>query len=184
MSHYLLLNSWMGADQEEATEKMAKVFRMSNEEAGPIVDLLANGNPWQFEYQVSDQQAEVAQSYLQDLGFDVETIPAIIKGGAPEPLPEELPSEKPKGGGLKGLLAKLGSLFSRKKKPALAEEPETGMEPDPYMEASLESEPGAESEFSARAEADADRDMDFEAEREFESDDEFRPDDEFREDRK
>lgn len=117
MSHYLLLNGWVGVDQEEATDKMARVFRMSAEEAGPIVDLLANGNPWQFDYQVSDQQSEVAKNFLGDLGFEVETIPAIVKGGSRESIPGAASPEKAKGGLLQGLMAKLGGLFSRKKKP-------------------------------------------------------------------
>lgn len=191
MSHYLLLNNWMGADQDEATEKMAKVFRMSNEEASPIIDLLANGNPWQFEYQVSDQQTEVARNYLQDLGFDVEAIPAIAKGGAPAPMADEMPSApREKGGGLKGLMAKLGGLFSRKKKDPL---PEADMDPDPYMEASmeyerdmepdpyLEAEREMESTFDTSVEPERNEGMDLETEPDIEPEPD---DDEFRDDRR
>lgn len=193
MSHYLLLNNWMGADQGEATEKMAKVFRMSNEEASPILDLLANGNPWQFEYQVSDQQTEVARNYLQDLGFDVEAIPAIAKGGAPAPMADEMPSApKEKGGGLKGLMATLGGLFSRKKKEPLPEA-DMDMDPDPYMEASMEYERDMESDPYLEAERDMestldtsvepeqDEDMDLESEPDIEPEPD---DDEFRDDRR
>lgn len=161
MSHYILLNGWMGADQDEATEKMARVFRMSNEEAGPIVDLLANGNPWQFEYQVSDQQTEVARNFLNDLGFDVETIPAIVKGGAPEAMPHEMmaPAKK-KGGMFGGLIAKLSGLFSRKKKIA-----------EPEMEAAA-----MEDSIDDSMDADMARDMDSAMESDFDADDERRRD--------
>ena len=187
MSHYLLLNSWMGGDQDEATDKMARVFRLSNEEAGPIVDLLANGNPWQFEYQVSDQQTEVARNYLQDLGFDVETIPAIVKGGAPASMATEMPSPQPeKGGVLKGIMAKLAGVFSRKKKEPLPET-EMEMEPDPYMEASMES--GFDTSLEAERRDDEEMGSDWgseETEFDREPGDEFErgPDDEFRDDRR
>ncbi|CCQ89572.1 hypothetical protein NITGR_130038 [Nitrospina gracilis 3/211] len=151
MSHYILLNGWMGADQDEATDKMARVFRLSNEEAGPIVDLLANGNPWQFEYQVSDQQTEVAKNFLTDLGFEVETIPAIVKGGAPEPMPQEMaaPAKKAKGGMLGGLMAKLSGLFSRKKKKAEPEMEAAAMDHSMDMDAEMnqDMEAGMDEDF-------------------------------------
>jgi len=123
MSQYLLLNSWMGADQEHATEKMANVFRMEVDEAEPIVDHLAGGNPWQFDYQVSDQQSEVAKGYLEELGFEVETIPAVVRvDGEGEDEGEMIMSDDGAGGlaqtnsggfmdKVKGFFAK----FSRKK---------------------------------------------------------------------
>lgn len=120
MSQYLLLNGWMGTDQEHATEKMATVFRMEPDEAEPIVDHLAGGNPWQFDYQVSDQQSEVAKGYLEELGFEVETIPAVVRGDAGEEgevMADDgagLPSQKASGAFMdkvKGFFAR----FSKKK---------------------------------------------------------------------
>ncbi|CAI2717173.1 hypothetical protein [Nitrospina watsonii] len=170
MSHYLLLNGWVGIDQEEATDKMARVFRMSAEEAGPIVDLLANGNPWQFDYQVSDQQSEVAKNFLGDLGFEVETIPAIVKGGSREPIPDAASPEKAKGGMFKGLMAKLGGLFSRKKKPE-PEMMETVADMDDDMPSHMDAEMNADmhddmqSRMDAELEAEIDsiQDSDFDA---------------------
>jgi hypothetical protein len=77
MSCFLMINSWAGEDQMTATEKMARVFRMDPEEADAVVDNLSNGNPWQFDHQVSDQQSQIAEPYLQSLGFDVERIPVM-----------------------------------------------------------------------------------------------------------
>lgn len=110
MSYYMMLNSWMGEDQEHATEKMAKVFRMENSDALDVVDNLAGGNPWQFEHQISNQQSEVAEHYLRDLGFDVERIPIMNDDFMDDDMPEF------SGGKKKGLFGKIKSLFSRKKK--------------------------------------------------------------------
>jgi len=81
MSCFLMINSWAGEDQLEATEKIARVFRMGPEDADAIVDNLTNGNPWQFDHQISDQQSEIAEPYLQSLGFDVECIPVMMDDG-------------------------------------------------------------------------------------------------------
>ena len=110
MSCFLMINSWAGADQGEATEKMARVFRLGPEEADAIIDNLANGNPWQFDHQISDRQSDVAEPYLQSLGFDLERIPVVAGDdfGMP-PMGEE--SVKSKAG---GFLGKIKGLFSRK----------------------------------------------------------------------
>ena len=60
MSCFLMINSWAGEDQMHATEKIARVFRLDPEEANVVVDNLANGNPWQFDHQVSDRQSQIA----------------------------------------------------------------------------------------------------------------------------
>ncbi len=110
MSCFLMINSWAGADQGVATEKMARVFRMGSEEAGAVVDNLTNGNPWQFDHQVSDRQSEVAEPYLRSLGFDIERIPVVAgddfgisMGGG-----EAAPSQSG------GFLDKIKGLFKRK----------------------------------------------------------------------
>ncbi len=77
MSYYLMLNKWEGEDQDYATEKVSKVFRMDPHQASDIVENLSGGNPWQFEHQVSNDQSEVAETYLNSLGFEVERIPII-----------------------------------------------------------------------------------------------------------
>ncbi len=109
MSCFLMINSWAGGDQEVATEKMARVFRMGPEEADTIVDNLANGNPWQFDHQVSDRQSQVAEPYLQSLGFDVERIPVVAGDDFGMPMGGE--SIKSKAG---GFLGKIKGLFKRK----------------------------------------------------------------------
>jgi hypothetical protein len=76
-----MINSWAGEDQMNATEKMARMFRMDPEEADSVVDNLASGNPWQFDHQVSDRQSQVAEPYLKSLGFEVERIPVMADDG-------------------------------------------------------------------------------------------------------
>lgn len=78
MSCFLMINSWVGEDQMHATEKIARVFCLDPEEADVVVDNLANGNPWQFDHQVSDRQSQIAEPYLQSLGFELECIPVMM----------------------------------------------------------------------------------------------------------
>ena len=109
MSCFLMINSWAGEDQINATEKMSRIFRMDPEEADTVVDNLASGNPWQFEHQVSDRQSQVAEPFLQSLGFDVERIPVMADDGMGLGMPMEGFSEsKP------GLFGKIKNLFKRK----------------------------------------------------------------------
>ncbi len=108
MSCFLMINSWAGSDQEMATEKMARVFRMGQDEASPIVDNLANGNPWQFDHQVSDRQSEMAEPYLRNLGFDVERIPVIDDDGMGMPM-------QGSSAGKTGFFAKIKNLFKKKR---------------------------------------------------------------------
>ena len=108
MSCFLMINSWAGSDQETATEKMARVFRMGPEEASPIVDNLANGNPWQFDHQVSDRQSEMAEPYLKSLGFDVERIPVIADDGMDLPM-------QGSSTGKTGFFGKIKNLFKKKR---------------------------------------------------------------------
>ena len=77
MSHYMVFNSWSGDDSAIAVEKMSRVFRMDGDQASQIMDDLTAGETWQFEYQISDKQSEIAEGYLQELGFDVERIPIM-----------------------------------------------------------------------------------------------------------
>ena len=110
MSCFLMINSWAGEDQIHATEKIARVFRMDPEEADLVVDNLANGSPWQFDHQVSDRQSQIAEPYLQSLGFDVECIPVMMDGGMDLGMPADNTSEsKP------GFFGKIKNLFSKKR---------------------------------------------------------------------
>jgi len=77
MSYYMMFNSWSGADSAVAIEKMARVFRMEEDQASQVLDNLAAGESWQFEHQISDKQSEIAENYLQGLGFDLERIPIM-----------------------------------------------------------------------------------------------------------
>jgi len=109
MSCFLMINSWAGDDQLTATEKMARIFRMDPEEADAVVDNLGNGNPWQFDHQVSERQSQVAEPYLQSLGFEVERIPVMMDDGMGLGMPMENNGEsKP------GLLAKIKNIFKKK----------------------------------------------------------------------
>ncbi len=111
MSCYLMLNNWVGEDQETASDKVARIFRMDPQQANEVVDNLVDGNPWQFEHQISNQQSEVAERYLRGMGFDVECIPIMDEdfgfdmgednGAAPEKK--------------KGFFSKIMSMFSKKR---------------------------------------------------------------------
>ena len=109
MSCFLMINSWSGDDQMGATEKMARMFRMDPEEADAVVDNLANGSPWQFDHQVSDSQSQVAEPFLQSLGFEVERIPVMSNDGMGMGMPtDDLNGSKP------GFFGKIKSLFKKK----------------------------------------------------------------------
>lgn len=109
MSCFLMINSWTGDDQLTATEKMARVFRLDPEEADAVVDNLANGNPWQFDHQVSDRQSQVAEPYLKNLGFEVECIPVMADDSMEMGMPMDGFSEsKP------GLFDKIKNIFKKK----------------------------------------------------------------------
>ena len=110
MSCFLMINSWVGEDQMTATEKIARVFRMDPEEADAVVDNLANGNPWQFDHQVSDRQSQVAEPYLQSLGFEVERIPVMTDDGMDLGMSaDNFSKSKP------GFFGKIKNLFSKKR---------------------------------------------------------------------
>jgi hypothetical protein len=109
MSCFLMLNSWAGEDQINATEKMARMFRMDPEEADSVVDNLSSGNPWQFDHQVSERQSQVAEPFLQSLGFDVECIPVMSDDGMGLGMSVDGFNEsKP------GLFGKIKNLFKKK----------------------------------------------------------------------
>jgi len=115
MSCFLMINSWAGTDQTEATQKMARVFRMDPEEADAVVENLANGNPWQFDHQVSDRQSDVAEPFLRSLGFDVERIPVVAGDDFGMPMMDSgMGDGAASGGGGGGLLGKIKGLFKRK----------------------------------------------------------------------
>jgi len=75
MSHQITLNSWFGSDPDDAARKLAKVFRMSQEQSESVVDQLRDGRFWKFGKNISDHQAGPAAAYLQSLGFHVDLQP-------------------------------------------------------------------------------------------------------------
>jgi uncharacterized membrane protein YjgN (DUF898 family) len=72
MSCFLVLNSFVGHDREAAAKKLALMFRMAPQQANDILDRVAQGQVWRTPKEVSDQQAAVAENYLQGIGFQVE----------------------------------------------------------------------------------------------------------------
>lgn len=114
MSCFLMINSWAGSDQDLATQKMARVFRLDPEEADAVVENLANGNPWQFDHQVSDKQSSVAEPYLRSLGFDIERIPVVGGDDFGMPMMDNGMGAASSGGDSGGFLGKIKGLFKRK----------------------------------------------------------------------
>lgn len=92
MSVHIVINGWSGGDAPGAAAKLAKVFRLDQEEAAGVVEGLAGGNAWQFPHQVSEQQSQMAQTFLSTAGFEVECREATEDFGtdslAEEPIPE------------------------------------------------------------------------------------------------
>ena len=76
MSHQITLNSWFGSNPDQAAKKLAKVFRISQEQSEAVVDQLRDGRFWKFNQNISDHQAGPAAAYLQSLGFHVDLQPA------------------------------------------------------------------------------------------------------------
>ncbi len=74
MSCYMKFNSWTGDDTTEATARLAKMFRMDSGEADLAMKEIMDGQNWQFHRTISDEQAEVAQTYLKGQGFDLELV--------------------------------------------------------------------------------------------------------------
>ncbi len=72
MSCFLVLNSFVGNDREATAKKLALMFRMAPQQANDILDKVAQGQVWRTPKEVSDQQAAVAENYLQGIGFQVE----------------------------------------------------------------------------------------------------------------
>jgi uncharacterized membrane protein YjgN (DUF898 family) len=55
-----------------ALAKMAKIFRLEEDQRMPIMEQLEQGTPWHFNFKLSDDQARTAATYLRSLGFDVD----------------------------------------------------------------------------------------------------------------
>ena len=72
MSSQITLNAWTGRDLHRALAKMAKIFRLEDDQRMPVMELLKQGTPWHFDFKISDEQAQTAASYLRSLGFDVD----------------------------------------------------------------------------------------------------------------
>jgi uncharacterized membrane protein YjgN (DUF898 family) len=58
-----------------ALAKMAKVFRLEEDQRMPVMEQLDQGTPWHFDFKISDEQAHTAASYLRSLGFNVDLKP-------------------------------------------------------------------------------------------------------------
>ncbi|MCA9483220.1 MAG: hypothetical protein KC553_05760 [Nitrospina sp.] len=106
MSYRIALNGWSGNDQEEAAQKIAKIFRLGEEEAAGIVQGLVEGNGWQFEHGISGKQSEMAENFLTSLGFDVER--QLLTD-------EEMPLETGNGKGGKGIWSKIWEELNKKR---------------------------------------------------------------------
>ena len=91
MSYQVTLSTWSGASKTDAAEKLAIVFRLSNEKAMTVVDHLCQGLPWRFDRRIPDHQADSASTYLRSLGFAVDLQPVE---GEVEPLPESVVTEE------------------------------------------------------------------------------------------
>jgi len=76
MSRYIKINNWSGPDFEGATACVAKVFRMEREEADSVMQDVSTGSPWQFQWTVPDEQALIANDYLNQWGFSLDLIEA------------------------------------------------------------------------------------------------------------
>lgn len=83
MNYYLTLKGWTGTSPDRAAVKMAKVFRMDPSHAFGILQELRKGGWWQFENQVTANQASIAETYLHSLGFQVERRPDDTPNPAP-----------------------------------------------------------------------------------------------------
>ncbi|MGV7221451.1 MAG: tetratricopeptide repeat protein [Nitrospinales bacterium] len=74
MSYFIKINGWSGSNQESASLKFAKVFRLEKNEANSAMGQISNGLPWQFEHTISDEQCEIAKSFLEKNGFNIELL--------------------------------------------------------------------------------------------------------------
>ena len=110
MSYHILLNNWSGEDQDEATSKLAKLFRLDEEEAAGIVDGLTSGNTWQFQHQISAKQSEIAENFLNSLGFEVERLEAA---GGFDALDDEETEDA--GSGKGGFFGKIVEVLTKKR---------------------------------------------------------------------
>ena len=90
MDSYLVLNSWAGDDPQKAASRLAQMFRMAEDQASKIVENLRAGRSWQIPKRLSDQKAQVAKTYLKNLGFGVAPAgEAAVAVGAREPSIEQ-----------------------------------------------------------------------------------------------
>lgn len=74
MSNYLKITDWSGDDKENAIKRLAKVFRMSEDDAREIMDHVTAGQTWQFKRTIAENQITKAEDFLVRLGFEVELI--------------------------------------------------------------------------------------------------------------
>ena len=95
MSCYVKIRHWSGDDVDGAIACLAKMFKMADGEAGQVMrDIMENGN-WQFQWTVSDEQAEVAQSHLRSQGFSMGLIHAEAAFGPDSVPPTQIAEEAP-----------------------------------------------------------------------------------------
>ena len=72
MGYFIKFNGWAGDDLNEATARLAKVFRMDSGKASQAMRKIIGGQNWQFQWPISQEQAKTARSYLRWIGFDLE----------------------------------------------------------------------------------------------------------------
>lgn len=105
MSHNIKISDWSGDDKENAAKSLAKLFRMSEDEAEEVMDQIGLGQFWQFKKTISDNQSKKAEAYLTRLGFEVELAPtaddilSTFTKSESSSGPDSGASSKPKGSG-------------------------------------------------------------------------------------
>ncbi len=77
MSYYIKIHKWSGQNLENTTSRFAKTFRMQNVRATEVMQDILGGKTWQFEHTTSDEQSDKAYTYLKNLGYQVELVPAV-----------------------------------------------------------------------------------------------------------
>jgi len=86
MAVYIQINSWTGSDTQKAVKQLAKVFKLPGTKAKSVLQWIEQGKQWKYSKSVPDPTGTKAQVYLQQIGFDVELLPATdalaSEGGA------------------------------------------------------------------------------------------------------
>jgi len=94
VSTYLVLKEWMGNDPAAAAGHLARLFRMDPEDARQAVAQVQNGGKWRFDHPIAEAQAQIAQSFLAELGFRVQRESPAAFVRLEERVPETLPESE------------------------------------------------------------------------------------------